>query len=376
MILQKRSMVRNVALLAAFPLLSWAAPAYAQEAMAVRNHAIGYALSDMYWAMYQTENGKAECPNGLNDGPREQFTAQFPASSTPRSLMDTQLARESVIWHPNGAPEPLPFKHAAGKTALGINLDGKIGPNDFTGPDGSTGIDNELWRVIGCVVGFRGPDGDLYHFINNSMVNYGYNRFLIELTDVDSLVNDDHVVVTTYRGLDPLLTDATGNKFMPGGSQRIDQRWGKQFIQRFDGKIVNGVLSTDGADAYIPMTMGFEDVTVVYIRGMKFQLKLTADGGEGFMAGYADVDAFYRQLIQANSTHHLSYGAESAPSLYRELHSLADAYPDPETGKNTAISSAFQVKFTQVFVQHPPVETASGKDRPAEVQTSPRKVTR
>lgn len=375
MIFQNRFLVRTAALLA-FPLLSWAAPARAQEAVAVRDHAVGYALSEMYWAMYQTESGKAECPNGSNDGPREQFKAQFPETGGTRSLADTQLARESVIWHPNGAPEPLPFKHASGKTALGINLDGKTGPNDFTGPDGSVGIDNELWRVIGCVVGFRGPDGDLYHFINNSMVNYGYNRFLIELTDVDSLADDDHVVVTTYRGLDPLLTDATGNKFMPGGSQRVDQRWGKQFIQRFNGKIVNGVLFTDGADAYIPMTMGFEDVTTVQIRGMKFELKLTADGGEGFMAGYANVDAFYRQLIQANSTHHLSYGAESAPSLYRELHSLADAYPDPATGKNTAISSAFQVKFTQVFVQHPPVETASAKDRPSEPQILPRKITR
>ena len=32
---------------------------------------------------------------------------------------------------------------------------------------------------------------------------------------------------------------------------------------------------------------------------------------------------------------------------------LADGYPDPKTGKNTAISSAVTVKFTQVYVQQP-----------------------
>jgi hypothetical protein len=35
---------------------------------------------------------------------------------------------------------------------------------------------------------------------------------------------------------------------------------------------------------------------------------------------------------------------------------LADGYPDPKTGKNTAISSAMRVKFTQVFIQRPEKE--------------------
>jgi hypothetical protein len=33
---------------------------------------------------------------------------------------------------------------------------------------------------------------------------------------------------------------------------------------------------------------------------------------------------------------------------------LADGYPDPKTGVNTAISSAVTVKFAQVFARHPP----------------------
>ena len=342
---------------AAAAILSAGAAAAADNAV-IKNRTIGYAMSEVYWAMYQTKDAKAECPEGFNDGPREQFKVLFPEDGTKRTVVDTQLARERAQWFPTLTKERFPFHEATGKTAIGLNLDGKVGPNDFTSPDGEKGIDNQLWRALGCIANYRGPEGTLYHFTNNYMLRHNYNRYLIELTNVDSLINDDDVTVTTYRGLDSILTDATGNQPLPGGSQRVDMRWGKQFISTFHGKIVDGVLITDPADAYIPATAAFEDVTVQYIKDMRFKLKLTADQGTGLMAGYTDVEAFYRQLNESWSTHHQSYGQESAPSLYRALHKLADAYPDPKTGQNTAISSALDVKFTQVFIQHPPQETA------------------
>ena len=68
-----------------------------------------------------------------------------------------------------------------------------------------------------------------------NQINRRLDRVLMELTNVDSLSNDNDVTVTTYRGRDGLLTDATGNGFMPGGTQRADDRWGKQFVMRFKG---------------------------------------------------------------------------------------------------------------------------------------------
>lgn len=317
------------------------------------NRTIGYVLTDYHWAVYQTNDSKSECPNGFNDGPREQFKILFPNDGKQRTLLETQLARESAIWHPDLSAEPYAFKEATGKYAIGLNLDDKVGPNDFSSPAGDIkGIDNQLYRVLGCVSNYRGPDGTLYHFTNKFMQQYEYDRVLIELTDVDSLVNDDDVTVTTYRGREGLLTDATGNNFMAGGTQRADHRWGKQFISRFKGKIANGVLTTSEADLSIPATAAFSDVTYQFIRGARFQLKLTPDHAEGLMGGYVDVEAFYRQLNESWSTHHQSYGQESSPSLYRELHKLADGYPDKD-GHNTAISGAMDMKFTQVFIQHP-----------------------
>ena len=45
--------------------------------------------------------------------------------------------------------------------------------------------------------------------------------------------------------------------------------------------------------------------------------------------------------------------AQSGISLYKALRRLADAYPDAQTGANTAISTALDVKMAQVFVVHP-----------------------
>ena len=331
---------------------------------ALKNRTIGYALTHHYWAVYQTPGGKTECPQGMNDGPREQFKLLFPDNGEKRTLLDTHLARESEVWFPTTSKEPYPFHEATGKIAIGLNLDGEVGASDFESPDGEKGIDNQLYRALGCINNYRGPDGTAYHFENKYLQQYGVNRLMIELTDVDSLTNDDDVTVTTYRGLDGLLTDATGKDFIPGGTQRVDARWGKQYIQHFNGKIVDGILTTGVADLDIPWSVTFETSGIHSMRDIRFHLRLTPNGADGLMAGYADVQDWYYHLTAGWSTHHQSYGQESSPSLYRALRRLADAYPDPETGDNTAISSAIDVKFTQVFIVHPSQEVASKEDQP------------
>jgi hypothetical protein len=98
---------------------------------------------------------------------------------------------------------------------------------------------------------------------------------------------------------------------------------------------------------------------------MRLVLELSPTGAQGLLAGYADIDTWYRQLIRNDSTHHLSNGQISGISLYKALRRFADAYPDPKTGANTAISTALDAKFTQVFIQHPQGDAAK-----AELMTS------
>ena len=322
-------------------------------ASVLRDGRIGYVLTNKYWAVYQTPDGTAECPQGFNTGPREQFDLLFPDDGTKRTLLETQLARESEVYHPGTSEEPYPFHEAAGNIAIGLDLDGKVDADDFTSPDGDQGIDNQLYRALGCVVGYRGPDGAFYHFSNVWLQRYGVNRLMIEITEVDNLTNDSDVTVTTYRGLDSLLSDASGKGFVVGGTQRVDARWGKRFIHEFKGKIVDGILSTETVDMGIPWSEPFNTHVIQWMKDVRFNLRLTPERAEGLMGGYVDVDDWHRRLVRSLSTHHSSYGQASAPSLYRALRRLADAYPDPETGMNTAVSAAAELTFTQVYIMHP-----------------------
>lgn len=323
---------------------------------ALKNGTIGYVLTHRYWAIYETEGGKTECPQGFNLGPREQFKELF-SDGKKRSVVEAQLKREGEQWHPTTAAETFVFHEAQGKIAYGLNLDGKVSPNDFDSPDGEKGIDNQMSRALGCIAGYR-VGGPNYHFENLFMQQYNDTRILIGLSGVDDLDSDEDVTVNVYRGRDSLLGDATGNSFIPGGTQRPDLRWGKDFIFKLEGKIVDGVLLTDPIDRIVfPWGSTFDTTGYQVFRGMQFQLQLTQQGAEGFIAGYADIEAFIHHLNTHWSTHHQSYGQLSSPSLYRSLHRLADGYPDPKTGDNTAISSAVKVKFVQVFIDQPETKT-------------------
>jgi hypothetical protein len=321
---------------------------------------IGYAMTNLFWAVYQTPDGKAECPNGYNDGPREQFAVLFPEHER-MTVEETQLKQEIETWHPTPEPDGFVFHEVQGPYSWGLNLDGETGPNDFMHPDGEQGIDNEVYRAVGCIIGFRGPDGVEVIFQDKAITDRRYNRTMIELTGVDDLINDDNVTVTVYRGLDRLLTDATGMTAMPGGSQRVDTRWGAKLIRQTQGKIVDSVLTTEPIPEAVIPWMNLNVPTYQIFRDMVLQLKLSPTGAEGLIGGYADVDTYYKQLIRNDSTHHLSNGQISGISLYKALRRLADAYPDPESGANTAISTALDVKFTQVFIVHPQGEAVEAE---------------
>jgi hypothetical protein len=352
----------------AFTIIGWgagnaqsvgnASPGSPDLPAVLKGGTIGYVLTERHWAVYETPGGKVECPSGFNDGPREQYKQLFPDDGKKRTLLETELAREGDQWFPTNDPEPFAFKEILGKVSYGMNLDGNVKDGDFTSPDGEKGIDNQLYRALGCISSYRGPDGAIYQSDLEYLPRFNHNRFMIEISGVDSLVNDDEVTVRSYRGLDNLLADATGYAFIPGGTQHVDERWGKSAQSIWKGKIVDGVLITGPADLTLPASATFNTSATQKLKGYRFRLRLTPQGAQGLMAGYVDVEQFDRYLNTSWSTHLQSYGQLSSASLYRALRRLADGYPDPETGEMTAISSAIEVKFTQAYIVHPPARTA------------------
>ena len=316
---------------------------------APQNRSIAYAFTTIYWTMYETKDGKEECPNGINEmGPREQFKALFPADKK-HTFAETQMKREAEIWWPDAnMADPYPVPEAVGKIVPGLNLDGKVKPTDFTSPDGRPGVDNQIFRALGCIKNYR-TGGPLWNYETAYFKTFPAGRVLIELTDVDSLVNDDDVTLTTYRGLDPLVTDATGATFQPGGTERLDLRYSKAFIHTTKGKIVNGVLTTQPMDWTWPTEMGTEDL----MKAARFEVKLTPDSAAGLIGGYADIESIYNSRNRKWTTHFQAYGQQAQLSTYKALKKFADGYPDPKTGEFTAISGAYTVKMVQVRVLHP-----------------------
>lgn len=342
--------------LAALALGGWyagnAAVTKPASSSVVPGRTIGYVLTHRKWSVHTTPRARQECPRGTNDGQREHFKILYPQDGTARTIVDTQLKWEGETWHPTTGPEPYPFHEIRGNIGTGLNLDGKVSPDDFTSPEGEQGIDNQLYRAIGCLSGYNNDTQPYVAFYEeDAMRRYAFNTVLIEITEVDDLVNDDEVIVTTYRGLDKLLSDATG-KYMPGGTQRVDARWGKEFVNSFKGRIRDGVLVTDPGTFRAALSIAFGDTGVHEIQDARFRLKLTPQSAEGFIGGYTPIWSWYLQLNTGWATHHLNYGQISAPSLWRSLSRLADGHPGAD-GQNTSISAALEVKFSQVFLVHP-----------------------
>lgn len=310
---------------------------------------IAYVVTNLSWALQSTPE-MTECPQGLNDGVREQFKLLFPdASDHKHEFADTQLRRQVESYHPTVAPDALPFREGEGPVAPGLDLDGAAGPEDFTNADGVRGVDNQMHRVLGCIANYRAPDGPIRFFEDEMVLRENYNRIVVQLTGVDSLADDPDVDVMIFRGRDNVLVDAGGLKALPGGTQRIDTRWGGRYIRRTHGRIAKGVLETEPVDLLYPWD-AFYMPTDQYMWGARLQLALTPESAEGLLAGYTDVETWYMHMLRNWSAHYQSYGKSSGPSIYKAMRRLADGVPDPATGANRAISSALAAKFTEVRV--------------------------
>ncbi len=336
---------------AALGAASFSPVAKADEASPLRDGRIGFVVAVAHWSVYQTPDGKKECPQGINgNGPREIFKTLYPDGGT---MEETMLVRQGLNAFPADHAAQFPYLETQGNIAIGVNLDGKVGPRDFVSPDGEEGIDNAFYRVTGCNTGFRGPEGQVQLFANKYLRRFTFNRMMIELSGVENLVDDPSVDVTIYRGRDPVLLGSGGEDAAPGGSQRIDMDYGKDLIQHLHGKIEDGVLITDPVkNATWTWQIESNHPRSLHIRDMRLQLRLSPTMAEGLLAGYFDVDTLYDWTL-GYATHHLAYDRLDAPEFYWAMRRNADAYPDPQTGENTALSSAITISMSQVFILHP-----------------------
>ncbi|NKB32737.1 MAG: hypothetical protein GKR91_06530 [Pseudomonadales bacterium] len=249
-------------------------------------------------------------------------------------------------FNPANVPSVLPDPNALnaqGRFALGLNLDGQVGPDSWEHPaTGERGIDNQMWRVLGC--------WDVYYV--NKPVN-PYNEgiawdtavdampaWLISITGED-LSQDGEVTVTFDRAINIPLRDAYGS-IMSGASFAVDQN--PRSHSEFNGQIKDKVLTIEPGFFYMQGESQFYPHLQFSRTQLRFELK--EDGSmEGHIGGYQPWRDYYHYLSVRGETD----GMIDLIGIFYDLKRFADAEPDPATGENTAISAAYFIEAVPAF---------------------------
>lgn len=344
---------------------------------------LGFIVSIFTHAAY---DGAEDCPAGFNTDAATYYLQQQPAAERARIRTEAdkerlyrQLARGAKLLDrttPNVCNTPTEFMtreyldpnfrtitHTG--IAPGMNLDGDDGSgtapantcqhDNFTNPAGEKGVDNQWWRLMGCTRYYR-PGGDIEK-VAESIIRNGEVSIMLEVTGVDDARNDPDVQVGFYSSSEPVQTDGTGT-VMTGTSLMVHEN--PRFHATAKGRIENGLLTTEPADVHL------QDKALIidnewFLKAARLRLEISADGtAKGMLAGYYDVDTFYNYIRQSHVATSIN-GGYTCPSLYLALHRLADGYPDAQTGKCTAISTAFVLEAVPGFVIHPKTRTAEAK---------------
>ncbi len=321
-------------------------------------------------AVYQTEYME-ECPDGIAIGNDEiWFDSLSPADKEKWTTGGTQQVldlprrpqsylrgpqQEDVCWSPTAVVDP-PMRVVRGRYSYGMNLDGttdgsptpkSCAHGKFTDPDGKVAVDNQLYRLMGCVYGYR-DKGYLEHHANRERQDESQGIILIDVDGVEDARNDPAVQVRFFLSATPLHFDTAGHIVPFSTYETVRGRFG----DTVRGRIVDGVLETEAADVTLPV-YGNDAAADMVFRDFRIRMEISQDGtrAKGLWAGYQTVESFwdYIQKVQ----HNVPVGQYSCPAMYVAAHQLADGYPDPKTGDCTALSSAFDFEAAAAFIALP-----------------------
>ena len=351
------------------------------------NGEMGFVVTDFTWAApYQ---GKDDCPEGLAGTVKENYLQSIPATERARLLLKpnepelTRLWKATVVGpnNTNICSNPELFdrpvqKTIQGKIAPGLNLDGSTGSQasadgcaheNFTGVDGTPGVDNQMYRAMGCTRNYRGVDGKGGDAIDgfNALLKTGEHSVIMLLRRVDSLTNDPDVEVILGSTDDRPILDSKRH-FITGASFSFSDR-NPAWRNVLHGRIVNGVLMTDPADIRLKRPWGQGGIRGARnewdLRLGRLRLAFQPDGSvEGMFGGYQPIANVISSTILGGLGAGETAGIDCA-AQYATLKKLADGLRDPKTGQCTANSIALDMSAVPAFVidREPTATAASPK---------------
>lgn len=331
----------------------------------------GYVVSGFFPAVYSQEG---DCAGGLNlnagdqydlglvaAGYDEQQVAEWARKSEDKGSVATNYnddrarairdramidgKRVSAWVNPAAAPDPN-LSMVTGKFALGFNLDGRQDANDFDNPvTGETGVDNQLFRALGCFTSFRGseyerPGAWSYMW---DIVSPAMPAWLMSIT-ADDFNKDGPAKVAFYRAREHIERDANSN-VLPHLTFRIDSDPRSQVS--YAAQIKDHVLTiTEHGDLH---AVWGEQVLLTDLRLRNTHLRITLkdDGAVNAVLGG------YQLRREALSDGFFSAMAADWLGLYYNIRKAADVNPDPKTGINQDISVAYRFDAVPAFLVAP-----------------------
>lgn len=337
------------------------------------NGELGFIVTHFAPAIYQ---GKEDCPEGLAATLRENYLQTLIPAERLR-LLDKANEEEltsrwkgyafgpentNICTHPDKFDRP-PQRVVQGKVAQGLNLDGDGGASpegcahdNFTGPAEEAGIDNQMWRAMGCVRTWRGVDGvggDIVRGLTQFLVSGEHTQVLL-LTGVDSLANDPEVTVIYANSEDRAIVDSRQN-FIPGASYSVTEDAHHRNVLK--GAIANGVLMTEPQHIRLRQTWGQgseRDIrgarTEWDLRQGRLRLAFQPDGSlKGIVGGYQPIWNVMASASVGGEGAATTAGYDCA-AMYAALRKMADGDRDPRTGQCTTISSGLEAVAIPAFV--------------------------
>lgn len=356
----------------------------------VRGGEAGFVVSEFAYALGQDADSANACPQGMTGGIRALAEALGKSPHGARREGETDQAHQRrlsmmVNTAPNGqnicmnpeavGPDPT-WRLVSGRnaTAAGIDLDGAdtraggkapagaCSQEDFRSKNGQSGVDNQFFRVVGCLTGFQST-GAANGF--QTEMYTGSWGILISLKGVDDLRNDPQVEVGIFANADPLAL-SSARAALPFATYAMHQDDRYRAVTR--GRIVDGVLTIDPVDVrLINVVNSMKDDRV--LRDARLRLTFTRDGGmEGYLAGFSPVDDIYN--VQFGARNGRNARGELAPErlrvqtsigragalgyschgAYHAMLQAADGHRDPQTGRCTSISTQYRIRMIPAFV--------------------------
>jgi hypothetical protein len=294
----------------------------------------GYVIS---WFATATNNPDfvQNCPRAAKDPNRVHFAVET-GRRKDRAIVDGKPVPakdypDAVVKDPN-------IETVVGKYAYGFDLGGP-GADKFIDPDTHEKVDNQLWRAVGCTASFQAtpPAAPYPEELAWATLIDTSPGWAMQITGTD-LNRDGPVIVTLDRTLRHLERDASGG-VRGDVTYVLDPSPTSHNI--LSGEIKDEVLRAKSGSIYIEGEMPFYsqiDLTDAHMR-----IRSEAGGKlVGYWGGYTDWHAWVYM--------HTARGVSDGVGMYRTLEKLADADPDPVTGKNRSISTTWRMEAVPAYL--------------------------